>query len=379
MVSHPSRPSARISSAIFLVSAIVLAPVASACETSIVVSTATPTGRSATPLAMAPTQPVASPVVFVQTANGPGKTTPQIVKELRFSVVHIQTEAVQLDFFNRPIPTGGVGTGEIIDSHGHILTNAHVVQDAQRIRVGLSDGTTVDARIVGTDSETDLAIIRIDRTDLPVIPLGRSSELEVGERVIAIGHALDFTGGPTVTGGLVSALERTIDVSETVTLQNLIQTDAPINPGNSGGPLVNGSGLMVGINTVKVSGGEGIGFAIAIDAALPLVKELIANGRIERGYLGASVATVTAAAAAQMELPVKEGVVVLQVQPGSPAQKAGLTRGDIIVAMAGRPLRNLSDLNRVLFENRSGKSVEVEYYRGPAKKTTAIVLGARPR
>ena len=194
-------------------------------------------------------------------------------------MVHILTEAVRLDQFNQPFPARGVGTGEIIDEQGHVLTNNHVIEGAETILVTLSDGRAFEAELIGGDAILDLAVLRIVAENLVPISIGKSSALRVGDSVIAIGHALNLPGGPTITGGWVSALNRSIDVSPTITMRNLIQTDAAINPGNSGGPLINLDGEMVGISTAKLPSGEGIGFAIAIDPAMPLIEELIANGR----------------------------------------------------------------------------------------------------
>ena len=241
-----------------------------------------------TPLPTATQTPTSTPLPNPANDASPHSRIPDIVKKLRPSVVHIQTEAVRLDVFNRPIPVGGVGSGEVLDLQGHILTNNHVIAGAERILVTLSDGRGLEAVLVGGDSSIDLAVIKVEAEDLTPILIGSSSELEVGEQVVAMGHALDLPGGPTVTSGLVSALERSITVDERITIEHLIQTDAAINPGNSGGPLVNLDGEMVGVNTAKIQSGEGIGFAIAIDPAMPLIEELIADGRIGRGFLGVS-------------------------------------------------------------------------------------------
>ena len=324
----------------------------------------------------APPATVSPPVVVV--ASTADKSIPEIVELLSPSVVHIQTEAVQIDAFNRPIPAGGVDTGEIIDVKGYILTNNHVVEGAQRIIVTLRDDRVFEARIIGRDPATDLAVIQIDADNLVPIKFGRSSDLRIGDPVIAIGHALDLPGGPTVTGGLVSALERSIDISPTVTIRHLIQTDAAINPGNSGGPLVNIRGEMIGINTAKTPGADGIGFAIALDPSLALIDQLIENGRVERGFLGVSIANITEALAMNQGLAVDEGLLIVSVDPGSPANRAGLSEGDIIVSLAGVEINNLADLERVLLENLPGMTVEVEYFRGAGRESSEITLGARP-
>ena len=333
------------------------------------------TGATATPLETATPSP-SEPTRLGE--DGPYLSTPDIIQLLSPSVVHIQTEAVQLDFLNRPVPSGGVGTGEIIDEKGHILTNNHVVEGAERILVTLSDGRAFEAELVGRDPSTDLAVVRIDAKDLVPIAIGQSSDLRVGDPVIAMGQALDLPGGPTVTGGLVSALDREIPVSETITIRNLIQTDAAINPGNSGGPLVNQRGEMVGINTAKIQTGEGIGFAIAIDSAKPLIAELIEKGRVERGFLGVSAVNITEALALNNDLPVSDGVGIVSVAPGSPAEDAGLMPLDIIVGMSGREIGNLTDLGEVLIGYKEGSRVDVEFYREDVKMVVTVILGERP-
>ena len=226
----------------------------------------------------------------------------------------------------------------------------------------------------------DLAVIRIDAEGLIPIPIGKSSMLRVGDMVIAIGHALDLPGGPTITGGWVSAIERALDISPTITMLNLIQTDAAINPGNSGGPLVNeATGEMVGINTATLGGSEGIGFAIAIDTAMPLIEELIATGRIDRGFLGVSVVNVTAALTMNFDLPVTSGVVIVSVAPGSPAEQSGLRTRDVIVRVARQSVSNPGEFDRVLIRYGEGASVDVEFFRGEQQQTVTVALGARPR
>ena len=308
----------------------------------------------------------------------PTPTTPEIIELLRPSIVHIQTEAVRLDTLNRPVSTGGVGTGEIIDLDGHILTNNHVIEGAERIIVTLFDGRGVEAQLIGRDPSTDLAVIQIPAEGLTPIPIGRSADVRVGDHVIAIGHALDLPGGPTVTGGWVSALDRSIPSSPTITMNNLIQTDAAINPGNSGGPLVNTRGEFIGVNTAKIEAGEGIGFAIAIDPVMPLIQEMIARGRVERGFLGVSVVAISEALARNADLPVSRGVGIVSVAPGSPAEAAGLRERDIIVAVDDQEVVNPGDFESVLVRYRSGSSVRLTTVRGDETLSFEITLGDRP-
>ena len=213
-------------------------------------------------------------------------STVEVVKALTPSVVQIVTEARAMDLFNQPVPSRGVGTGIILDEQGHILTNNHVIAGAERITVTLSNGENYPAEQVGGDAQTDVAVIRIDAPGVQAAMLGRSADLQVGQEVIAIGHALGLAGGPTVSKGVVSALGRSIDTSPNNTMVDLIQTDAAINPGNSGGPLVNTRGEIIGINTAIIQGSQGIGFAINIDDAKIVVAQLMERGYVERGFLG---------------------------------------------------------------------------------------------
>ena len=302
----------------------------------------------------------------------------EIVAALTPSVVHIQTEAMQLDMINQPVPAGGVGTGEIIDVKGYILTNNHVIDGAQRIVVTLSDGRSFEAELIGGDAALDLAVLRIEAEGLVVIPMGDSSKLRVGDMVIAIGHALNLPGGPTITGGWVSALERAIDISPTVTMQHLVQTDAAINPGNSGGPLVNGNGEMVAINTAKLPAGEGIGFSIAIDPVMPLIQEIIETGKIDRGFFGATVTNVNDALAMNFDLPVNTGVLVTSVAPGSPAAEVGLQISDIIIGAEDTPVNNQTEFDAVLIRYRVGSDVDLEFIRGDKRVEVTVTLGERP-
>ncbi|MBM4437566.1 MAG: trypsin-like peptidase domain-containing protein, partial [Actinobacteria bacterium] len=310
-------------------------------------------------------------------------TVPDLVMRMRPSVVHIATESVGLDPFGRAIPGGGVGTGFVINVSGLVVTNNHVVEGAQRLVVDLFDGRTVEASVVGRDPQTDLAVIKIDASGLQPAPLGRSDDLQVGESVVAMGHALDLPGGPTVTAGVVSALGRTISNigAQNLTLSDLIQTDASINPGNSGGPLLNMFGEVVGINSAGAGGSQGISFAIAIDGARPVIEALIKDGRITRGYMGISSATITRSIARQNDLPVDHGVYVVQVSPGRPAAAAGLRAGDILVRINGEELLDSGALSRILAKYMPGTVIRVEIVRGPATtpRTLEVTLGQRPQ
>jgi len=313
-------------------------------------------------------------------AGAADQSAVDVVKELGPSVVHILSEAATLDVFGQVTPTKGVGTGFVLDQEGHIVTNNHVVtidsgQPAQKMTVTLSDGRQFQARIVGRDAPTDLAVLKIDADGLTPAELGSSADLQVGESVVAIGNALDLPGGPTVTQGVVSAKGRLIQEND-VTIPDAIQTDASINPGNSGGPLVNMRGQVVGITTAVIRGqAEGIGLAISIDSAEPIVQELIASGRVDRGFLGVSIVEITPSLAESFGLPVDHGIGLQIVEAGGPADDAGLRRGDIIVKLAGDEIRNSGDLFKVLTANRAGEKVQVEFYRDGKLESAEVTLG----
>jgi S1-C subfamily serine protease len=336
---------------------------------------------TASPTASVIGSPSASPGA-VNTPSGERTplTTAEIVRLLRPSVVHVLIEGTTFSVFGEPIPTEGVGTGFITDNEGHIVTNYHVVfvdseRPAQKITVTLSDGRQFQASLAGGDRPTDLAVLKIDADNLTPAKLGDTAQLQVGDDVVAIGHALDLPGGPTVTRGVVSAKDRLIQ-EDPYMIPGAIQTDAPINPGNSGGPLVNMYGEVVGITTQVIRGtAEGIGFAISIDTAKPIVEELIAKGRVERGYLGVNQINITPSIAKEYDLPVDSGVGIGLVQAGSPADRAGLMAGDIIVRAAGEEIKNSGDLLRVLTEQRAGDTMTIEYYRDGNLKEATVTLG----
>lgn len=339
-------------------------------------------GQSPTPETTGTAPAATASPSALSTRTGETLSVPDIVRLLRPSVVRVQTEGATLDILGRPVPTGGVGTGVIIDQEGHIVTNNHVVRMdsrlATRVVVTLSDDRTVTAEIVGTDAPTDLAVLKIDATDLTPAKLGDVSQLQVGEDVVAIGYALDLPGGPTVTRGVVSAKGRIIQEAS-YSISDAIQTDASINPGNSGGPLVNDYGEVVGIDTAIVTQAQNIGFAISVDLAKPLVQEIIEKGFVSRGFLGISVVDVTASVAASFDLPVDEGVGVADVDSGSPADEAGLRVGDIVVRIGDQTIANSGDLVQALTKYRAGDKVTAVFYRDGQQQETEVTLTARPR
>lgn len=305
------------------------------------------------------------------------ESVPGIVESIKPSVVAIFTQRVSPDFFFEAVPNEGAGTGIVASEDGHILTNAHVIQGAQQIEVLLNDGERVPAEVVGADVHTDLAVLKVDASGLQPAPLGDSDILRVGEQVIAVGHALALPGGPTVTKGIVSALDRSIRAGEAV-LQNLIQTDAAINLGNSGGALVNGKGNVVGINTAIAGNAQNIGFAIAITPARDVFEQLISTGKVVHAFLGVQMLTLSPALATELNLDIERGVLINRVEPGSPAQEAGLEDGDVIVEIGGEEVTEAVDVQREVSARDPGDSIEVVVVRGSERVTVEAVLTERP-
>jgi len=284
---------------------------------------------------------------------------------------------VAYDLFNQAYTQEAAGSGVIIDPAGYIITNNHVVQGAKEIQVELQDGTTYSASIVGTDTLTDLAVIRADAQNLSFATLGESDRLAVGEWVVAIGNALGE--GISASEGIVSRLNVSISVGGS-TLRDLIQTTAAINPGNSGGPLVSMAGEVIGINSVKVAsiGVEGMSYAIAIDGARPIVQSLINQGYVARPWLGVSLYTVDRFTARVNQLSVEEGALVVDVTRGSPGARAGLQKGDVIVEFKGKVIKTADDLLLGIISSNVGDSVEIVYVRKQDRVTTTTELSESP-
>ena len=312
-----------------------------------------------------------------------GLSTTDIVDKLAPSIVRVQTEGATLDIFGRTTPGGGVGTGVIFDTAGHIVTNNHVVtvgsgnRPADRITVTLSDQRTASATIVGRDQATDLAVLKIDAGNLVPASFGDGANLHVGQDVVAIGFALDLKGGPTVTRGVLSAKGRTID-EQPYTINDAIQTDAGINPGNSGGPLVDAHGEVIGINTAIIKGAQSIGFSISVALVQPTVRDLIDRGKIDRAYLGVGTVDVTPSIAKNFNLPVDKGIAVTVVGTGTPAEAAGLRQNDVIVKIDGQDVGNNGSLLAVLAKRHAGDTVPIEFYRGSDLRKLDVKLDARP-
>lgn len=267
------------------------------------------------------------------------------VQNVSKAVVNIASVRLVQDQLYRVFPAGGVGSGVIIDERCHVLTNNHVVEESRRLKITLTDGRVFNGIVRGTDEATDLAVVKLDSTEtLPFATLGNSDNLKIGQIVIAIGNPFGLTGGPTVTAGIISSLNRKIQFDKGVL--ELIQTDAAINPGNSGGPLLDTNGKVIAINTAKMPYAHGIGFAVPINIAKSVVNELIQNGRVvNRPWIGISYVKITRQLAQYYRLPSTEGVLIANVEPRSPADYAGLRKGDIIEAVDGRRIDDTVEIS----------------------------------
>ncbi|HEY7738609.1 MAG TPA: trypsin-like peptidase domain-containing protein [Candidatus Limnocylindria bacterium] len=319
-----------------------------------------------------------------------GDTVEQVTLDETSAVIEaVNNVAPAVVTINVTVATGGSGSGSgfIFDPDGWILTNRHVAGDASSMIVTLADSRQFDARLIGVDTLTDLAIIKIDATGLPTAPIGTSASLEIGQKAIAIGNPLgDYAD--TVTTGVVSGLGRQIvagDGLSSEALNHLIQTDAAINPGNSGGPLVNSIGQVIGINTAIATSAEGIGFAVPIDFAKPIMALALNGEEIARPYIGVRYTMITLQLAEDEDLPVEDGALVVAgangqpaVSPGSPAEEAGLQEGDIITALGGRAVEDEHDLVVLLLPYRPGNTVTLTVLRGGDELEIPVTLGTLP-
>lgn len=324
------------------------------------------------------------------------KNNQEVYRAFSPGVVNITSTVIVQDWFNA-YPQQGNGSGSVLDKEGHILTNFHVIQDAEKLEVTLSNTHNYTARVLGVDPDNDLAVIKIDApaTELVPVPLGDSKAVFVGQKVLAIGNP--FGLDRTLTTGIVSGLSRPIRSEFTNRLiEGAIQTDAAINPGNSGGPLLNSRGQIIGINTMIYSpsgGSVGIGFAVPVDTARRVVNDILQFGRVRKPKLGLSPIPVSERLAQLLELPVREGLLIAEVTPGGAAAKSGLRGaseqvqigrylvpigGDIIVGLDGQPVRTSDDLDRVLNSKKIGDRVQVEIMRGRNRMTVTVTLAELP-
>ena len=295
------------------------------------------------------------------------------------TVVGITNKAIARDMFNRKYESTGVGSGVIFKSNGYIVTNNHVIEGARELIVSLADGRTVNGELVGADEMTDIAVVKVDAKDLPTATFGNSDEVVVGEPAIAIGNPMGLEFQGSVTVGVISALNRTLELSDRRV--KLFQTDAAISPGNSGGALVNADGEIIGINSAKLAadGVEGMGFAIPINTVQTIVNELLEKGYVARPYLGVTVFDKPTAARYGYQLTIDKGVYVFQVRLDSPAGRAGLERGDVILAIEGNEVNTVTDVRNEVAAHKVGDKVKLKYERDGREAEVEITLEEMPQ
>ena len=321
--------------------------------------------------------------VFESSRVSPGWNDAALLDEYSRTVVsaadRVGPAVVNIDIKQRlesqrgPREVGGSGSGFVIAPDGFILTNSHVVHAANQIAVSLPDGREYPAQLVGDDPDTDLAVIRIDAPHLAHVRLADSENLRVGQVVIAIGNPLGFQA--SVTAGVISALGRSMHAQSGRLIDNIIQTDAALNPGNSGGPLVNSRGEVIGVNTAMIQAAQGICFAIGINTAKFVASRLIRDGRITRSYIGVAGQNVPLhrRVVRYYALPIESGILVMSVEKGSPAERAGLREGDVIVAYGGKSIATVDDLHRLLTEEQLGVTAKITAIRMTEKIEVEIV------
>jgi S1-C subfamily serine protease len=320
----------------------------------------------------------------------------RVYRQAAPAVANVLTKATEYDFFMDPVPVEGAGSGFVIDERGYILTNFHVVQEAQSIEVVLGDQSRYAAKFIGADQRNDVALVKIDPKGkkIATLPLGDSTSLQVGQKVLAIGNPFGFQS--TLTTGVVSAIGRTVQTSQSTFIDEAIQTDAAINRGNSGGPLINSHGEVIGINSaIYTPSGTtaGIGFAIPINTAKMIAHDLITDGRVHLAYLGIQTIPVGGNLAEALELPVQEGLLVEVAAKGGPAAAAGIRGGDrvvqagmqriaiggdVITAVDGQKMSGPMDLNIALNRKRPGDVMTLTVYRAGKKMDVPVKLAERP-
>lgn len=321
----------------------------------------------------------------------------RIYRETSPAVANVLTKATEYDFWMDPVPVEGAGSGFVIDGKGYILTNFHVVQGAQTIEVVLGDQSRYTAKFIGADQRNDVALLKVEPKGKPLmaLQLGDSAALQVGQKVLAIGNPFGFQS--TLTTGVVSALGRTVQTSQTTFIDQAIQTDAAINRGNSGGPLINSHGEVIGINSaIYTPSGTtaGIGFAIPINTAKRIAHDLITDGRVHQAFLGVETIPINESFAEALGLPAQEGLLVQTTSRGGPAAEAGIrggdrvaqagmrrfyVGGDVLTAIDGQKIANRVDVDLMLNKKRPGEEVTITLFRGGKKMDVKVKLGERPQ
>jgi serine protease Do len=316
------------------------------------------------------------------------------IEKVTKNVVNIASVRMVTDELLRIFPIEGVGSGILIDNQGHILTNYHVVDHARRLKVTIYDGKTFNAKVIGTDKLTDLAVLKIEfdsnspnnininnsninRLDtIPSAELGDSDSLRVGQIAIAVGNPFGLTGGPTVTTGIISSLNRNIEFEDGIL--ELVQTDAAINPGNSGGPLVNTNGEIIAINTAKIPYAHGIGFAVPVNTAKTILQELIQYGKVNRPWLGVSTIKITSRIASYYRLPTNEGALVVKVEEYSPAADAGIRQGDIIEEIDEKRIEEITELSSRIKKKKVNEKTLLSVNRYGRRFDISVTLENQP-
>jgi S1-C subfamily serine protease len=321
----------------------------------------------------------------------------RIYRETSPAVANVLTKATEYDFWMDPVPVEGAGSGFVIDGKGYILTNFHVVQGAQTVEVVLGDQSRYSAKFIGADQRNDVALLKVEPKGKPLmaLSLGDSAALQVGQKVLAIGNPFGFQS--TLTTGVVSALGRTVQTSQTTFIDQAIQTDAAINRGNSGGPLINSHGEVIGINSaIYTPSGTtaGIGFAIPINTAKRIAHDLITDGRVHQAFLGVETIPINESFAEALGLPAQEGLLVQTTSRGGPAAEAGIrggdrvaqagmrrfyVGGDVLTAIDGQKIANRVDVDLMLNKKRPGEEVTITLFRGGKKIDVKVKLGERPQ
>ena len=338
----------------------------------------------------------AAPAAFEASETG-SKSVQQIYEDAGPGVVQVtSTSVVTENPFFGPQSASSLGSGFVVDVDGYIVTNYHVIENAQEIEVNFSGDDRVPAKIVGSDPSTDLAVLKIDAQSraLTPLPLGNSDDVHVGDAVVAIGNPFGLER--SVTAGIVSALQRDITAPNGYTIDKVIQTDAPINQGNSGGPLLNARGEVIGVNSqieTETGGNVGIGFAVPVNTVKEVVSQIKESGKVEHAYLGVQMQEVTPELAETVNVPVDEGVMIVGVVEGSPADQAGLQGGeqqvivggrsyvlggDIVVRADDETVTSADDLRRIIMEKAPGDSMTLDIHRGQSQRTIDVTLGQQP-
>lgn len=292
------------------------------------------------------------------------------------AVVGITNKAVARDWFNNPVQVEGAGSGVIFRKDGYIVTNNHVISGASEIIVSLADGRSLAGTVIGADELSDLAVVKVDADDLPVAEFANSDDIMVGEPAIAIGNPMGLEFQGSVTSGVISALNRSLELEDRVI--KVIQTDASINPGNSGGALLNADGMIIGINSAKIAkdGIEGMGFAIPSNTVKEIIDDLLDDGRVTRPYLGVGLFDKQTAARYGYILNVDKGVYIENTAPNGPAAKAGLRQGDVILSIGGKEVNRVTEVRNAILEHKTGDTVQVKILRNNVEMTVDVVLEA---